>query len=45
MTGPKGNSEFKIHCFPKNKSLSDLLYSFLRRGKKTQFEKRAKHSR
>ena len=24
MTGPEGNSEF---CFPRNQSLSDLLYS------------------
>ena len=43
---PEGNSEFcfdvsgdevvenKIHCFPMDQSLSDLLYSFLRHGKK-----------
>ena len=38
MTGPEGNSEFffwetlrfegnKINCFPRDQSLSDLLYS------------------
>ena len=32
MTGPEGNSEFcfegnKIHCSPRDQSLSDLLYS------------------
>ena len=43
-TCPEGNSEFdfprtsrfeesKIHCFPRDQSLGDLLYSFLRSGK------------
>ena len=47
MTGPEGNSEFclrtlrfegnKIHCSPRDQSLSDLLYS----KTKAKFENRA----
>ena len=51
MTGPEGNSEFfgkhrdppekkKIIVSPRDQSLSDLLYNFLRRGKKENEKKK-----
>ena len=53
MTGPEGNIEFcfpgnietlgkQVHCSPRDQSLSDLLYSKIK--KKTNFEKRAEIS-
>ena len=36
-TKSRGTARFegnKVHCFPRDQSLSDLLSSFLRRGKK-----------